>query len=138
MATPNVIKLLELTPAAGFILGPKTIYFADCPGGISYDTLHLNPVYARRTQGGSLITQQVRYNKKNFSVVIGVHSRELKTYFQALYEAGINTNLKLWVENETTFADETEFDGNVRLVDFSDSVDRFTGARGLTLSLMEV
>lgn len=138
MATPNTIKLLEFNPASGFILGDKIIYFADCPGGISFDEDHLNPVFSRRTQNGTLITQQVRYNKKNFTINLGIHSKELKTYFQTLYEAGINTELKVWNENETTYTPETEFNGTARLVGFTDNMDQGANIRSLTLTLMEV
>ena len=67
------IKLLQFEPIGSFALGDKTMYFEDAPGGMSYSIEHLNPVSARRTQNGTLITQSIRYNKKNIPPKIDNH-----------------------------------------------------------------
>ncbi len=131
------IKLLEFLPSGGSA-GNKIVNFADAPAGISYNEDHLNPVHARRTQDGTLITQQVRYNKKNFSITLGLHSKALKTYFQLLYEESVNTVLKIWSENETTYAEEAEFNKTVRIVDLKETHDQASNIRTLTLTIMEV
>jgi hypothetical protein len=132
------IKLLEFTPDGESSLSVKIINFADCPGGISYTQENLSPVFPRRTMNGSLITAQVRYNKKDFNVTLGIHSKELKAYFQTLFEEGLNAGFKIWSENETTYVPEAEFDGTVRVINVSESTDQQTNQRTLTLTILEV
>jgi hypothetical protein len=132
------IKLIEFVPGGGFPGGSKILYFADAPGGMSYSMEHLNPVGARRTQDGSLITQTLRYNKKVISLTIGFHDVTLKTYFQSLYESGVRSVFSIWAENPTTFVEETEFSGTVQILSFGEDMDQSANVRTITLTLAEV
>ncbi len=132
------IKLLEFNPIGDFSEGDKVLYFADCPGGMSYSMDHLNPVNARRTQDGTLITQTIRYNKKVISLTIGFFDVTLKDYFVALYESGFRTTFKIWVENPSTYVEETEFNGIVQILNLGEDNDQSATVRTLNMTLAEV
>jgi hypothetical protein len=131
------IKFMEFIPGVGSSLSTKEVFFHDAPGGMSWSRIHLNPVNARRTQDGSLITQTIRYNKKDISVNIGYFDVTFGQYFQALYEEGIRFTLKIWVENPTTFVEETEFNATVQMLSFSDDTDQSGNSRTLNMTLAE-
>jgi hypothetical protein len=132
------IKLLEFSPIGAFSLGDKVLYFQDAPGGISYSIEHLNPVNARRTQSGALITQTIRYNKKVINVTISFFDVNTSIYFRSLYESGLRLGFKIWVENPTTFIEETEFDGTVQILSLGDDTDQGGNIRTLNITLAEV
>ncbi len=132
------IKLFEFSPIGTFSLGNKTIEFKDAPGGISFSREHLNPVNARRTQDGTLITQTSRYNKKVINLTFGFFDITTKTYFEALYESGLRLTLKVWAENPTTFVEETEFSEIVQILTFGDDVDQGSNVRTINMTLAEV
>ncbi len=132
------IKLIEFNPIGSFGLGDKILYFVDAPGGMSYDMNHLNPVSARRTQNGTLITQNISYNKKEINLTITFYDVNLKNYFQSLYESGFRSVFKIWVENPSTFLEETEFDGTIQILTLSEDNDQSGNIRTLTMTLAEV
>lgn len=131
------IKLIEFNPIGSFDLGDKILYFEDAPGGMSYSMDHLNPVNARRTQDGTLITQTIRYNKKVISLTITFYDVTLKDYFQALYESGFRSTFKIWVENPSTYATETEFDGTIQILSLGEDNDQSGNIRTLNMTLAE-
>jgi hypothetical protein len=133
----SVIKFFTFEPIGSFALGNKDIYFQDAPGGISHTVKHLNPVNGRRTQDGTLITQTVRYNKKDINLTITFFDITLKTYFQTLYESGLRITLTIWVENPTTFAEETEFLGIVQMLSLDEDTDQSSNIRTITMNLSE-
>jgi hypothetical protein len=131
------IKLIEFNPIGSFALGNKILYFEDAPGGMSYSVDHLNPVNARRTQDGTLITATIRYNKKEISLTITFYDVTLKDYFQALYESGFRSIFKIWVENPSTYIEETEFDGTVQILSLGEDNDQSGNVRTLNMALAE-
>jgi len=133
----SVIKFFTFAPIGAFALGDKDVFFADAPGGISHSINHLNPVNARRTQDGSLITQTIRYNKKVIDLTINFFDITTKTYFQTLYESGLRITLSIWVENPTTFVEETEFNGIVQMLSLDEDTDQGSNIRTLTMNLSE-
>jgi hypothetical protein len=132
------IKFFTFEPIGSFALGDKDIHFHEAPGGISYAVTHLNPVNARRTQDGSLITQTIRYNKKVIDLSLTFFDVTIKTYFQALRESGLRITLSIWVENPTTFVEETEFNGIVQMLSMDEDTDQSSNVRTLTMNLSEV
>lgn len=133
----TVIKFYTFEPIGSFALGDKDIHFHEAPGGIAHSITHLNPVNARRTQDGSLITQTIRYNKKDITLTITFFDVTVKTYFQALYESGLRITLSIWVENPTTFVEETEFNGIVQMLSLEEDTDESANVRTLTMNLSE-
>ncbi len=131
------IKFVEFIPGAGSSLSTKIVYFQDAPGGISWSRAHLNPVNSRRTQDGTLITQTIRYNKKDINLTIGFFDVTFQTYFQTLYEEGIRPTVKIWAENPTTFVEETEFNSVVQVLSYSDDTDQSGNSRTITMTLAE-
>ncbi len=138
MAVDPMIKFFSFEPIGSFALGDKDVHFHEAPGGISHSVNHLNPVNARRTQNGSLITQTIRYNKKVINLTITFYDVTMKTYFQALYESGLRITLSIWVENPTTFVEETEFNGIVQMLDLQEDTDQSANIRILNMILAEV
>lgn len=138
MAIDPMIKFVEFLPQAPFSGGDKILYFHDCPGGISYSKAHLNPVAGRRTQDGSLITQTARYNKKDFDLTFSFFDVTLGQYFESLYESGVRLTLKVWYENPSTFAEETEFNSIVQILNLNEGNDQSATLRTLTLNISEV
>ncbi len=134
----SLIKLLEFEPIGSFALGDKTLFFADAPGGMSYNMEHLNPVGARRTQDGTLITQTIRYNKKVINLTISFYDVTTRTYFESLYESGLRITFTIWTENPTTFAEETEFTGIVQMLDLNEDNDQSGNIRTINMILSEV
>lgn len=135
---PNtVIKFYTFEPIGSFALGDKDIHFHEAPGGLSHSIRHLNPVNARRVQNGDLITQTIRYNKKDISLTITFYDITMKTYFQALYESGFRITLSIWVENPVTFVEETEFNGIVQMLSLEEDTDQSSNIRTLTMNLSE-
>ena len=132
------IKLIEFNPIGSFGLGDKILYFVDAPGGMSYNMDHLNPVNARRTQNGTLITQNIRYNKKVITLIITFYDVTLKNYFKSLYESGFRSIFKIWVENPSTYIEETEFDGTIQILSLGEDNDQSGNVRTLTMTLAEV
>ena len=132
------IKLLEFTPIGTFALGNKTMYFEDAPGGMSYSVDHLNPVSARRTQDGTLITQTIRYNKKNINLTITFYDNTVLTYFKSLYESGLRITFVIWTENPTTYAEEKEFNSTVQILSLNEDNDQSGNVRTLNMGLAEV
>jgi hypothetical protein len=131
------IKFFSFEPIGSFALGNQDVHFHEAPGGISRSVRHLNPVNGRRTQDGSLITQTIRYNKKVIDLSITFFDVTLKTYFQTLYESGLRITFSLWVENPTTFVEETEFSGIVQMMSFDDDADLSANVRTMTMTLSE-
>ena len=131
------IKFFEFTPGAGSALSPKEVFFHDCPLGISYSMTHLNPVNSRRTQDGTLITQTIRYNKKSISLTMSFFDVTFRDYFVALYEEGIRPTIKIWVENPTTFQEQTEFDAVCQILNLDEDMDQGGNVRTLTLDIAE-
>jgi hypothetical protein len=131
------IKLLEFNPIGDFALGDKVLYFEDAPGGMSYSMEHLNPVSARRVQNGDLITQTIRYNKKEISLTITFYDVVLREYFVALRESGFRMNFIIWTENPTTFAEQSEFDGTVQILNLAEDNDQSGNVRTLNMILAE-
>ncbi len=132
------IKLLEFNPIGAFSEGDKIVYFADCPGGMSYTTDHLNPVNARRTQNGALITQTIRYNKKVINLTMSFFDVTFKDYFKALYESGFRSVFKIWVENPSTYVVETEFNGTIQILNLGEDNDQGGNIRTINMILAEV
>lgn len=132
------IKLIEFNPIGSFALGDKVLYFEDAPGGMSYTMDHLNPVNARRTQNGKLITQTIRYNKKVISLTISFYDNTVRTYFESLHASGFRTVFVIWTENPTTYAEEKEFDGTVQILNLNEDNDQTGNIRTLNLTLAEV
>ncbi len=137
MAVDPMIKFFSFEPIGSFALGNLDVHFHEAPGGISHSIQHLNPVNARRTQDGSLITQTIRYNKKDINLTITFFDVTMKTYFQALYESGLRITLSIWVENPTTFVEETEFNGIVQMLSLDEDTDQGSNVRTLTMNLSE-
>jgi hypothetical protein len=133
----TVLKFFTFEPIGSFALGDKDVHFHDAPGGISHAIRHLNPVNGRRTSSGRLITQTIRYNKKDISLTITFFDITFKTYFQTLYESGLRINLSIWVENPTTFVEETEFSGIVQMMAFDEDTDQGSNIRTITMNLSE-
>ncbi len=131
------IKFFTFEPIGSFALGDKDVHFHEAPGGISHFISHLNPVNARRTQDGSLITQTIRYNKKVIDLTISFFDVTMKTYFQTLYESGLRITLSIWVENPTTFVEETEFNGIVQMLSLEEDTNQGSNIRTLTMGLSE-
>jgi hypothetical protein len=138
MPVSPMIKFFSFEPIGSFALGDKDVHFHEAPGGISHSIDHLNPVNARRTQDGSLITQTIRYNKKVINLTISFFDVTMKTYFQTLYESGLRITLSIWVENPTTFLEETEFSGIVQMLDLGEDTDQSANVRTLNMTLAEV
>jgi hypothetical protein len=138
MAVDPMIKFFTFEPIGSFALGDKDVHFHEAPGGISHSIDHLNPVNARRTQNGSLITQTIRYNKKAINLTITFYDITMKTYFQTLYESGLRITLSIWVENPTTFVEETEFNGIVQMLSLGEDTDQSANVRTLNMTLEEV
>jgi hypothetical protein len=137
MAVNPMIKFFSFEPIGSFALGNKDVHFHEAPGGISHSINHLNPVNARRTQDGTLITQTIRYNKKDINLTISFFDVTMKTYFEALYESGLRITLTIWVENPTTFVEEPEFNGIVQMIDLDEDTDQGSNVRTLTMNLSE-
>jgi hypothetical protein len=133
----TVIKFYTFEPIGNFALGDKDVHFHEAPGGVSHTITHLNPVNARRVQNGSLITQTIRYNKKDISLTITFFDVTMKTYFQALYESGFRITLTIWVENPTTFVEEAEFSGIVQMLSLDEDTDETSNIRTLTMNFSE-
>ena len=131
------IKLLEFTPIGSFALGNKTMYFEDAPGGMSYSMEHLNPVNARRTQSGKLITQTIRYDKKNINLTITFYDNRIRTYFKTLYASGFRMTFAIWTENPVTYAEEAEFNGVVQIFNLNVDNDQTGNVRTLNMVLAE-
>ncbi len=138
MAVDPMIKFFSFEPIGSFALGDKDVHFHEAPGGISFSVDHLNPVNARRTQNGALITQTIRYNKKVINLTISFFDVTMKTYFQTLYESGLRITLSIWVENPTTFVEETEFNGIVQMLNLGEDTDQSANVRTLNMTLAEV
>jgi hypothetical protein len=133
----TVIKFYTFEPIGSFALGNKDVHFHEAPLGISHSVSHLNPVNARRTQDGALITQTIRYNKKVINLTVSFYDITMKTYFQSLYESGLRITFTIWVENPTTFAEETEFTGIVQMLSLEEDTDETSNVRTLTMNLSE-
>lgn len=131
------IKLLQFEPIGSFALGDKTMYFEDAPGGMSYSIEHLNPVSARRTQNGTLITQSIRYNKKNINLTVTFYDNNTRTYFVSLYESGFRMTFTIYTENPTTYVEEEEFTGTVQILSLSEDNDQSGNIRTINLVLAE-
>jgi len=131
------IKLLKFEPIGSFALGDKTMYFEDAPGGMSYSMEHLNPVSARRTQDGTLITQTIRYNKKNINLTITFYDNTVRTYFESLYTSGFRMTFTIYTENPTTYAEETEFSGTVQILSLNEDNDQSGNIRTINMALAE-
>jgi hypothetical protein len=131
------IKLLEFSPIGSFALGDKTMYFEDAPGGMSYSMDHLNPVNARRTQNGTLITQTIRYEKKSINLTISFYDSRIRTYFKSLYASGFRLTFVIWTENPVTYAEETEFNGIVQILNLNEDNDQTGNIRTLNMILAE-
>lgn len=138
MAVDPMIKFFTFEPIGSFALGDKDVHFHEAPGGIFHSIEHLSPVNARRTQNGDLITQAIRYNKKVINLTITFFDITMKTYFQTLYESGLRITLSIWVENPTTFVEETEFNGIVQMLDLQEDTDQGANIRTLNMTLAEV
>ncbi len=130
-------KLVQFEPDSSFSSGDKTLELENVPAGISFSVEHLNPTASRRTQDGSLITQTIRYNKKNISLTFSFYDLTLKTYFEALYESGVQIVFSIWVENPTTFVEETEFTGTVQMLSLGEDMDQAGNIRTLNMTLAE-
>lgn len=132
------IKFFEFIPGAGSALATKEVFFHDCPLGITYSKTHLSPVNSRRTQSGALITQTIRYNKKNFSLTMSFFDVTFYQYFESLFEEGLRPTIKIWYSNPTTFVDETEFNAVCQILNLDEDNDQGGNVRTLTLSIAEV
>ncbi len=131
------VKLMLFTPAVGSGLSAQTLYVSDLPGGASFSREHLNPVNARRTQDGTLITQTIRYTKKVFSLTITTYDVTLLTYFENIYESGYRTDFVVYNENSTTWAEQEEFNGTVQILSLNDDIDQISNIRTITMTLSE-
>jgi hypothetical protein len=131
------IKFVEFQPGAGSALAIKEVFFHDCPLGISWNMTHLSPVNSRRVQSGALITQTIRYNKKDISLTMSFFDVTFKQYFVSLFEEGIRPTVKIWVENPTTFVEETEFNAICQILSLDEDTDQGGNARTITLSIAE-
>ena len=138
MTVDPMIKFFSFEPIGSFALGDKDVHFHEAPGGISHSIRHLNPVSGRRTSDGSLITQTLRYNKKDINLTISFFDVTMKTYFQTLYKSGLRITLSIWVENPTTFVEETEFNGIVQMLSLDEDTDQRSNIRTLNMTLAEV
>ena len=105
---------------------------------MSYSVDHLNPVSARRTQDGTLITQTIRYNKKNINLTITFYDNTVLTYFKSLYESGLRITFVIWTENPTTYAEEKEFNSTVQILSLNEDNDQSGNVRTLNMGLAEV
>lgn len=130
------IQFLEILPDPG---GPgrKVFYFTETPAGLSFTREHARPVSPRRTQSGALVAQTIRYNKKNITITWSVYAIDIHTYLEALFESAVSATLKLWYE-DSDFVLQTEFDKVVRLINYTDDVDRVSNTRSLTATFWEV
>lgn len=131
------IKFFEFEPAVGSALSTKEVFFHDCPLGISWSMKHLSPVNGRRTQNGSLITQTIRYNKKDIDLTMTFFDLAFKQYFVSLFEEGLRPTISIWVENPTSFVEETEFSAVCQIMTLDEDMDQTGNVRTLTLSISE-
>ncbi len=138
MAVDPMIKFFTFEPIGSFALGDKDVHFHEAPGGISYSVDYLGPVNARRTQNGDLITQAIRYNKEVINLIITFYDVTMKTYFKTLRKSGLRITLSIWVENPTTFVEETEFNGIVQMLSLEEDTDQSANVRTLNMTLAEV
>jgi hypothetical protein len=129
------IKFIEIIPVSGS-LGTKIIYFTDAPGGLSFTREHLKPISPRRTQDGTLISQQLRYNKKTFTISGSLYKITIHTYLKDLFESGIRATLKVWYENSSYVA-TLEFNGSVTFINYTDDMDEISNIRTITATFSE-
>ena len=133
----QTLKFFEFIPGAGSVLATKIVYMEDSPLGISWSMAHLNPVNSRRTQNGDLITQTIRYNKKDISLTMSFIDVRFKQYFQSLYEEGKRPTVKIWIENPVTYIYETEFNSVCQILSLDEDMDQIGNSRSLTLNISE-
>ncbi len=133
----ETLKFFEFIPGTGSVLSTKIVYMEDSPLGMSWSMTHLNPVNARRTQDGTLITQTIRYNKKDISLTMSFIDVRFKEYFQALFEEGKRPTVKIWIENPVTYAYQTEFNAVCQILTLEEDMDQIGNARTLTLTISE-
>ncbi len=112
------IKQFEVIPVSGG-LGTKIINFGNMDQGLSIETNHLRPVFARRSQSGALTVQAIIYNKKIINISGVTSNVALHVYFKALFESGINSTLKLWYEDpENSYAETEDFNAIVSMLEY--------------------
>ena len=133
----NDIKFIEIIPDSG-ALGTKIIYINDAPEGMSFRRSHIRPISPRRLQGGALITQTVRYNKKEFSLSWALLDIPIHTYLESLFESGIGATLKVWYEDSTDYTPTTEFNGSVAFIEYGDDNDQTGSKRNINAVFAEV
>ncbi len=128
------INFLEIVPASG---APLTISFGNTPGGLSIARDHVSPRAPRRMQSGTLVTQALRYNKKNINVTAGFWDVAIHIYLESLRESGDAVTLNIIYE-DAAYAEQQEFTGTVNLTEYSDDMDKTGNARALNATFMEV
>jgi hypothetical protein len=133
----NDIKFIEIIPDSG-ALGTKIIYINDSPEGMSFRRKHISPRSPRRLQNGTLVTQAVRYNKKEFSLAWILYEITIHTYLESLYESGIGATLKVWYEDSSDYSPTTEFNGSVSFIDYNDDGDQTGNKRNINAVFAEV
>jgi hypothetical protein len=130
------IKQIEIIPTSG-PLGTKLFIFGDFPGGLSVSTDHIRPKHPKRTQNGSLITQQLLYNKKRLSVSGMIYDILFHIYLRDLFESGITATLKLWYE-DASYTEQTNFNALVQFISYRDIEDENGNTRSVSMIFEEI
>jgi hypothetical protein len=132
----NNIRFIEITPDSG-ALGILEVYFRSSPGGLNFSREHERPVFPRRTQDGSLITQTLRYNKKTISISGVLFEITIHDYLEELFESVIGATLKLLYEN-SSYEETEEFNKSVNFISYADDMDEIANLRNIRAVFMEV
>ncbi len=131
------IKFVEIIPSSG-PLGTRIINLEDVQGGLSINRDHIRPLSPRRTQDGTLITQTLRYNKKQITIAGVLYEATIHTYLQSLFESAISATLKIWYEASDTYVETEDFNGTVLLTGYDDGHDKIANTRTFTATFTEV
>lgn len=132
----NTIKFVTITPSGA---GPaaKTFNFEDVPEGFNITQRHIRPIFARRLQNGSLVSQSLLYNKKQLIVDGGEYQTTVVEFFQDIYESGATSVFQAFNINED-FTTTTEFSITVQLIEYEDNKAYVDNTRSFTATFEEV
>lgn len=128
------VKFLKFVSA---IAGTKELLFDDVPEGLSFSRNHLRPVSQRRTQNGSLISQNINYNKKIFSINGGIFVSDLASYFKTIFENNETITFTIYDYN-ASYVLINEAVHNVKMLNFEDSKDFSGSTRNFSFELQEI
>lgn len=115
----------------------QDVLIEDVPDGLHLDRQNTLPIFPRRTQDGTLITQTALFNKKSFSLKGVENHTPILSFLAAAYEGAHDVAMTVYDVNES-FTEYSEYTVAVRIIQISDGKDFIGNKKEWTVQMMEI